>query len=539
MRKTKLLCLAIVLFSLCPAAFGDTVASVKKETPKTAPAKPYDAPAATQPTIPAKTGEEAKASPSAQTTSTPPAALSASAGTVERPGSDIVLLMDSSGSMRKTDPNSYRKDAARLFISLLGKDDRIGIISFGDDAKVLSPLVKNSTENRNKLFGAINKISSKESSTNIQEGVRKGFAELRHSQRKNKSLILMSDGRLTLGSKEKEEKAMSELGKLLPELSRSSTKLYSIAFTEQSDVKLLDEMARETGGFFKLARTDKDVHVIFASMFEKIKSPDTVPLEGNAFTIDKDINEAIVLISKKQGTSTVLVDPFGKKNTPAKFAGNMQWYESKVFDMITIRKPATGKWNVNLSTKEGNKVFVITDLSLKTSFDKNFVYKGDKLKTMVWLEKEGALLAEGSVLEQVAFLAEVTGPDGTTTRLGFHDDGQTGDDKPGDGIYTQEINITAAGDYVMKIAAEGKTFKREKAFQFKATAPPAPQAVLQKPEQKGSKSFLMNGRGWGSVLIQFGVINLALLLVVLLVYAGKRAKTAKTAKKPKGKKGRK
>ncbi len=88
-------------------------------------------------------------------------------------------------------------------------------------------------------------------------------------------------------------------------------------------------------------------------------------MEDDTFNIDKDIDEAILLISKQPGTSTTLIDPTKGKHTPAKYGKNIQWYETKAFDMITIKKPATGKWKVKLSTKEGNKVFVITNLNLK------------------------------------------------------------------------------------------------------------------------------------------------------------------------------
>jgi Mg-chelatase subunit ChlD len=52
-------------------------------------------------------------------------------------GSDVVLLIDSSGSMKRTDPFNFRKNAAKLFISLLGTDDRVAVMSFGDAATML------------------------------------------------------------------------------------------------------------------------------------------------------------------------------------------------------------------------------------------------------------------------------------------------------------------------------------------------------------------------------------------------------------------
>ncbi|MCL4492111.1 MAG: VWA domain-containing protein [Nitrospirae bacterium] len=428
---------------------------------------------------------------------------------------DVMLLIDSSGSMRKTDPRDYRKAAARLFISLMGTDDRVGVVSFGDTAKTLIPPTQNTVKNRQRLFDAVNKISSKEFSTHIQDGVKKGYEEIKASTAAGKVLILMSDGKLTLGSKEKEDAAHAELSRLLPELPKSGIKLYSVAFTEMSDAKLLESMARETGGFFKLASTDKDLHVIFTSIFEKIKSPDTVPLEDNTFGIDKDIQEVILVISKKPGTSTVIVDPSNKKHTPAQYAKNMQWYGSKIFDMITIKEPAVGKWKVNLSTREGNKVFVITNLSLKSSFDKGFVNKGDKLKIDAWLEKDGGPLKEKDVLDQITFFAEITGPDGKTGRLNLTDSG--------DGKYVGELSAGVTGDYTLKIAAEGKTFKREKNFQFKAVEHLAGQkASATRPATK--KPPVQGKISWADVLVQFGIINLALLGVVAVVYIARKIK---------------
>jgi Mg-chelatase subunit ChlD len=447
-------------------------------------------------------------------------------------GFDIIILMDSSGSMKKTDPQNYRKPAARLFISLLGEDDRIGIISFGDSANVLAALTDNTKKNREKLFDAVNRISSKEFSTNITEAVKKGFDELMSSQRKNRMLILMSDGKLALGSEEKDRAALAELSKLLPELARSGIKLYSIAFTEMSDLKLLEDMAKETGGFFRLAKSDKDIHLIFASIFEKIKSPDTVPLEGDTFNIDKDINEAILIITKQARTTTALIDPSKKKHVPNKHGKNMQWYESEVFDMITIKEPQAGDWKVKLSTREGNRVFVITNLSLKSSFDKGFVYKGDRIKIDAWLEREGEILKEKDVLEQIVFSAEAVKPNGEITKIELMESGTGGDSAAGDGKYSGELVVDNLGEYTIKIAAESKTFKREKLLQFKATEQPA-----QKAEQKTApKSAAKADASWKAVLIKFGLINLSLLIAAGIIYLARKIAIKKKTKIKKGRK---
>lgn len=430
-------------------------------------------------------------------------------------GFDIVLLMDSSGSMKKTDPQNYRKPAARLFVSLMGESDRIGIISFGDVVKVLSPLTENTKKEREKLFSAINKITSKEYSTNITDAVKKGLEELK-SSRNNRIIILMSDGKLALGSKEKDDAAMSELQKILPELAKEGIKLYSVAFTEMSDIKLLENMARETGGFFRYAKTDKDIHVIFASMFEKIKSPDTIPLQGDTFDVDKDVKEATLLITKKPGTATTLIDPSSGRYTSTQYAKNMQWFESRIFDMITIKEPAVGKWKVKLSTTEGNKVFIITNLSLKSSFDKSFVHKGESVKIDAWIEKEGTLITDKNILDQVSFYTEISEADGKAFKLNMFDNGTAGDEKSGDGKYTGVFAAENPGEYSVRIVGEGKTFKREKSFQFKvAGTPPAQHAERPASTKHDSR----HEPATDSFSLKKVLINLVLINTVLLVIA--------------------
>jgi len=59
---------------------------------------------------------------------------------------DTVVIMDSSGSMKQTDPKQLRKPAAKLFISLLDKDDRLSVVSFSSQAWPITYLTKLETD---------------------------------------------------------------------------------------------------------------------------------------------------------------------------------------------------------------------------------------------------------------------------------------------------------------------------------------------------------------------------------------------------------
>ncbi|MCE5313133.1 MAG: VWA domain-containing protein [Nitrospiraceae bacterium] len=388
-------------------------------------------------------------------------------------GYDIVLLMDSSGSMKETDPQSYRKPAAQLFITLMNKGDRISIMSFGESTKTLLHLTEVTDKNQKSVDSAISAINSKELATNIYLAVKAGYEELARSDRANRIMLLMSDGKLALGSKEKDEEAHAALNALMPEIVKSGIKLYSMAFTNLSDMKFLEELARSGGGFSKIAKEDKDIHLIFTDLFEKIKSPDTVPIEGDTFKIDSNIAEAIVIVNKQPGASTALYDPSGKQHTGSAHSANMKWHTSSVFDMISIQSPAGGDWKIKLSKAEGNKVFVITNLKLMSSFNYNYVNVGSVVSVDAWLQKDDIRIGSKGALGQTYFYCLVTMPDGSRTRVDLKlPEPAQGKSEVDDVVRKANIKIPAKGEYALKIIAEGPAFKREKVYSFKAVEPP-------------------------------------------------------------------
>jgi hypothetical protein len=350
--------------------------------------------------------------------------------------------------------------------------------------------------------------------------VQKGFDELKPLQEKKKVLIMLSDGKLDLGSPEKDAAALERLKRLLPEVAKANVNIHTMAFTSESDSALLESMARETGGFFRFAREDKDVHVMFAAIFERIKSPDTVPLEGETFTIDSQIREATVLVSKKPRTSLSLLDPSNKQYTKARHASTIEWFESSVFDMITIQEPSAGTWKIKLSESEGNKVYILTHLNLKTSFDKSFVTKGERIPVEVWLEKQGGVVTEEDVLARTTFSAEVTGPDGRVVKLDFASGSTPTVIRHADGKYSAMLSTTVVGDHTMRLLAQGKTFKREKTFPFKAVDPTAAPSAERPPMPRHAPSPdpAQNAISWTVVLIKFLFVNLVMISLTAAAY---------------------
>lgn len=453
-------------------------------------------------------------------------------------GVEAVLIMDSSGSMKKTDPANLRKAAARLFISLLRDNDRAGLVSFSDEGQKLSDLTEVADkQNRMQLIKSLEKITSSGKYTNIYDGLQKGYEILKASANKERLLILMSDGQMDLGDKAREDSLTKEMqAVLLPELKKAGVRIYTIAFTEFSDRALLEDLALKTGGSFKVAQTDKDLHLVFTSMFERIKSPEALPIKDNAFQVDKDIHEFTLLITKKTPKIRIAIkDPAGKEHKAGRKAASMEWFESGAFDMVTVKDPAPGLWNIKFSAEEGNKVFIITDMKLLSSFSKTTVEQGKPIKFEAWLTKDNEPLKTKEILERVKISVNIKTPEGTDVAAPLHDDGTNNDSTAGDGVYTLGLPVEQPGEYNLTLTAEGETFRREKVFVFKATAPVAVVVKTIVDEKTEIKKEWISLYTAGLIITAFAVAVILLTILSLYLYfLGRRyKKTAALA----GKKG--
>lgn len=108
--------------------------------------------------------------------------------------SDVVLVLDRSGSMRGTRLNKA-KEAARQFVDHLLVNEqstvRIAIVSFEGNATVLSDFL--GYNGRQTLKNHINDISAN-GGTNIQAGIRQAKTLLDGSNADKKTIVLLSDG---------------------------------------------------------------------------------------------------------------------------------------------------------------------------------------------------------------------------------------------------------------------------------------------------------------------------------------------------------
>lgn len=111
--------------------------------------------------------------------------------------SDVVLVIDRSGSMKESGRLNKAKEAANEFVRNLlydGSTNRIAVVAFDESAASLTSEFVGSTGLGNLQQLINSKIQQTDKGTNIQAGVHVAEQLLSGSQATNKSIILLSDG---------------------------------------------------------------------------------------------------------------------------------------------------------------------------------------------------------------------------------------------------------------------------------------------------------------------------------------------------------
>lgn len=161
---------------------------------------------------------------------------------------DVMLTLDSSGSMSWYDPQGYRRTAAKIFIDALLEGDRVGVVDFDGSARMWSPL----TSNFEAAKAAVNRVDSS-GGTNIGAGVALANKELlaNGDPKHLYAQILLTDG----------EGAYDP--RLTQQAKDAGIIIYTIGLGPGIDETLLRTIAVETGGMYFHVSSADDLPQVF------------------------------------------------------------------------------------------------------------------------------------------------------------------------------------------------------------------------------------------------------------------------------------
>lgn len=166
----------------------------------------------------------------------------------EKKGRDLVLVLDTSGSMAERGFNKKEPSQSKYDISILlakdfiskRHDDNIGLVVFGSYAFSASPLTYD-LKSLAEMFDLMSNVGIAGTSTAIGDALVQGLVTLEAGEAKSKVLILLTDGQHNAGESSPHQAV--ELAK------EKGVRVYTIGIGKEGeyDEVLLSTIAKETG----------------------------------------------------------------------------------------------------------------------------------------------------------------------------------------------------------------------------------------------------------------------------------------------------
>lgn len=344
---------------------------------------------------------------------------------VQKP--DVRLLIDISGSMKENDPNNLRVPALQLVTNLLPQGADAGVWAFGKGVNMLVPLGQVDSAWQEAATQSAKKINSAGLFTNIGGVLEKSiYGWSGDPVGEKRSLILLTDGVVDISKDPKVNSKEREriLRDILPGLVKAKVTVHTVALSQNADHELLRALATQTDGWYQAVDSADELQKVFLKIFEQSAARDSLPLTDNRFKVDPSIDEMTLLVFKAQPTEKVkLIAPDGTSLENNQPDGSVRWFRTDGYDLITVKSPTGGEWQIDAKVDPDNRVMVVSKLSLAVAEVPNNLLAGEAINYQVALLEDGEVIGKKDFLDLVETRL-VQNKSGKVSRLAmFHDSG--------------------------------------------------------------------------------------------------------------------
>ncbi len=374
---------------------------------------------------------------------------------------DVRVIIDISGSMKKTDPENLRKPAVDLIARLMPDNSKAGLWTFGQSVNMLVPhqVVDQSWRNLGAQKSA--SINSVAMFTNIGTALEKATEDYETpSADYRRNIILLTDGVVDISQEAvvnlNERKRI--LTELLPRLKEADYRIHTIALSSDADQELMKKLSIATDGIFEVADTADELMSTFLRIFDQAVPAERVPLDENGFLVDASIKEFTALIFRRaEVPATVIIAPDGKEYSTTDPKNNVNWYRTDKYDLITVQQPLAGQWKVKTEMAPGSRITVVSNLQLVMQPPKSNLRSGQVLELVYSFQENGSTITNKDFLGLLTAKALVSSRGSVETR-----EVDLTLPAPDDGIFKHELaGFEEQGEYDISVLVDGKTFKRE------------------------------------------------------------------------------
>ncbi|MCH5139077.1 VWA domain-containing protein, partial [Clostridiaceae bacterium UIB06] len=175
---------------------------------------------------------------------------------------DVVVVIDTSGSMSKTDPNNERFSAALDLLNSMNTENRMSLYRFDDTAEQILPMTEVTDKMKSEAAEELKKDESPKGETNMGDALDKAYDEIKKTEKsgRNPMVILLSDGGDTFGLDKKFDQTMEPFkSKGIP--------VYTVGMSSGNNFYMLKKIAKESSGNYYNVKEVKDLKGLFNKIY--------------------------------------------------------------------------------------------------------------------------------------------------------------------------------------------------------------------------------------------------------------------------------
>lgn len=374
---------------------------------------------------------------------------------------DLRILLDTSTEAMRLDPENSRAAAIGLMVRALPEGSMGGIWTYGTLADERLP--------HGRADAAWKRAAQLATAALTAEGGQEGFTEALQaatwdfadgSSHERHIVVVSAGDTAAMDSSEAGEATSLLLENFAEQLAAGDMHAHVILLPGGGSSSPLRQLAERTGGMYLESASLEDLGTMFARVVDFTSLPPAIPVDGGAFTVDAGVRELSLRVAGDD-PKRILVDPDGKVHSRPKPGNRVRWHDARGFDLITIKRPRPGRWE--LKGGEDATVFAWGDLALRVEKVPAVLFPGTANSVDFMLFDGDRPVDDAHFHELATASARLVGE---------------GEDIPlhvstqAHGLYRAEMFSQAPlGRYVLEVRVEGPTFARKATVPFELTHP--------------------------------------------------------------------
>lgn len=293
----------------------------------------------------------------------------------------VSFVIDNSGSMNDTDPQKLRETAANIFIDLLSPEDYLGVITFNTEATTVWPINKiANSENKEQIKHSLSPNMVSFQDTNYKVALEQANEQLNavNDQNVRKVIVFLTDGqpdpnRYRVNDPGFLDGYMDSLWDTVKLLSTNKYPVYSIGFSNDIRVDVLERIAYDTGGDFIILPDANSLASSFFQLLSVLKNRKELTNKSQVLNgvaefeiyIDEFTSQSnIVIIGDRNGSYQYeLLSPTGEFVNVSD--GEQSFSNYTIITLNKTKNGLTGNWKLRVDGIGNLEVLGCMDLLVK------------------------------------------------------------------------------------------------------------------------------------------------------------------------------